>query len=123
LRSQHPYDPRYEPPAPVLPLRVSPPTGESAVGLVALLDTGADLSVIPEAVVRLLGLPFIAQLRIRGVGGLIRPASVYAAKVELNGFSTLCEVVGLGDEALIGRNLLNQWTLALNGPHQVLELC
>jgi len=120
--SQHPYDPHYEPPAPVLPLRVSSPHGEPSVGLAALLDTGADLTVIPEAVIRSLGLPFIAQLRVRGVGGLVRPASVYAAKVELNGFSTLCEVVDLGEETLVGRNLLNQWTLVLHGPHHVLEL-
>lgn len=120
--SQHQYDPRYEPPAPILFLRLSPPEGAPSIGLPALVDTGADVSVVPEAVAQSLGLPIIGQLHIRGVGGQAQAANVHAATVECAGVTALCEVVGFGDEALLGRDLLNRWTMVLDGLHQVLEL-
>lgn len=116
------YDNRRDPPAPVLPLRVGQPGGAADVALAGLVDTGADLSEVPAAIARQLGLPPVSEVAIRGVGGVMRMATVYAVLIETDWASLLTEVVGLGREALIGRDLLNRWGLTLHGPNRLMEV-
>jgi len=122
VKAQHPYDTRRTPPAAVLPFRVGLPRGETSVALVALVDSGADLSVLPQGVVRQLGLPAIGEISVRGVGGTPRRVSLHAAQVEVAGAQRVIEVVGVGQEALLGRDLLNMWVVTLDGPGQVLRV-
>ena len=95
-----PYSADYEPPCPVLPLRLASPPGGAGVGLVALVDTGADMTLVPEPVARILGLPVISQIRVAGVTGTAEGADVFAAAIELAGKNLLAEVVAFGE---IGR--------------------
>lgn len=120
-RSPHPfpYDSRRSPPAPVLPVRVGAPGKETATALLALVDSGADLTVLPYGVPAALGLPAVARLTVRGVVGSAQ-ATVYAAAVEVAGRQRIVEVVALGAEALLGRNVLNVLVLTLDGPRQSL---
>ncbi len=74
MRKQFPYDGNFDPPAPVLPLRVAAPGREDAVLLPALVDTGADCTLIPRAVSRHLALRRIDRLRLEGIEGIARPA-------------------------------------------------
>jgi predicted aspartyl protease len=90
--------------------------------LAALVDTGADITVVPHAVVRHLRLPSINLIGVRGVGGGLQQAVVYAAEIETDWARFTVEVVGLGDEMLFGRDALNLWTLILEGPARVLEV-
>lgn len=82
----------------------------------AVVDSGADLSVVPDMVARRGRLPLIGSITVGGVGGTTRRARLYAAQVEVAGVRRIIEVVGLGQEALIGRNLLNDWVVTLDGP-------
>lgn len=116
------YDATRYPPAPVLPLLVGRPGGAPSVSLMALVDTGADITVIPQTVARRLRLPAIGSLLVRGVGGTARPTPVYSAVVELVGVREVIEVLALGEEPLVGRDLLNRWTLVLRGPQRELEV-
>lgn len=119
----YPYDTSYDPPAPVVPVRISAPgSPDRGVALPALVDSGADVTVIPAAVAEAIGLPPIGQLRVAGVAGVVHGAVVYAAEVEINGVRRPAEVIGLGDQTLLGRNLLNQWVLVLDGPGLRLEM-
>ncbi len=90
--------------------------------LTFLVDTGADISVVPDAVARELRLPAVGQITVRGVGGSLRGARVCAAEVEAGGVRSLVEVVAMGEEALVGRDLLNRWTVTLHGPQHVMDL-
>jgi hypothetical protein len=56
------------------------------------------------------------------VGGTERRVPVYAAELKAAGGRRIVEVVGLGTEALIGRDLLNLWILHLDGPRRVLRV-
>lgn len=109
------YDHRVEPPAPVVPLRVGPPDGETAVLLPALIDSGADLTVIPAAVAGQLGLMTTDHVTVRA-GGTTSSAGVCAAQIELEGVAEIVEVLAWQREALLGRNLLQQVVATLDGP-------
>lgn len=119
---EFPYDRQYDPPAPVLPLRVGPPRAEPVVAAPALMDSGADLTVLPEELVRTLRLPQIGEVTVRGVEGVARRVPVYAAEVEVAGIRRIVEVVGIRTNALLGRDVLNRMVITLNGPQQILRV-
>jgi predicted aspartyl protease len=110
------YDASLDPPAPVLPVRISGPIGEEAVMLPMLVDSGADCTLVPASIVRRLGLPQIDVIGLTGVGGARSRATVHAASVELGGLRWLVRVVAFADEAILGRDVLNQAVVTLDGP-------
>lgn len=117
------YDHGYDPAAPTVSLLVAAPDGEETPVLVsALVDSGADLCVVPAALVSALGLPLTDVLRVTGVGGSTRSATVHAALIDLDGMREVVEVVALGEEMLLGRNLLNSFVATLDGPQEQLTL-
>lgn len=122
MRARFQYDVQRDPPAPALPIAIGPPGGEPTLVLGALVDTGADITVIPRDTAARLRLPIIAHVRIGGVGGFTRQASIHAAVVEAASFRRNMNVIALGNEVLVGRDLLNQWNVILRGPERVLEV-
>jgi predicted aspartyl protease len=90
--------------------------------LLALVNSGADVTVVPQSVAAEAGLPVIGDVPVRGVSGVPRRLLVHAAELEGAGKIQLVEVVGLGEETLLGRNVLNLWTLTLHGPEEQLEV-
>ncbi len=88
----------------------------------ALLDSGADCTLVPEAVARALRLPAVDEITITGVAGGERRVSVHAARLGFAGGSVLARVAALGKEAILGRDLLNQVLLRLDGPRLTLDL-
>lgn len=115
-----PYDARRSPPAPVLPVRLGPPNTEPVTAVAALVDSGADVTVLPEGLPQALGLPQVSEVTVRGVTGTAR-VPVYAAEVEAAGRRRIVEVVGLGGEALLGRDLINRRVVTLDGPRHTLH--
>ncbi len=110
------------PPAPMLPIRLGRPGADPNVLLTALVDTGADATIIPRALARRLDLPVLTEVAIGVTGGLSQRATVHAAVIEVAGARWPAQVIALGGEPLIGRDLLNQWVVTLRGPDQVLDL-
>jgi len=117
------FDPSYEPPAPVLPVHVDRPKDEgSGVLLHMLIDTGADCTLIPANVARALRLPLVDRTEVLGVGGSSHPARVHAARLLVGTSSLLTRVVAFGSEALLGRDVLNQLFLELDGLAQTFSV-
>ncbi len=110
------YDASLDPPAPVIPVLIAGPLGEDAVMLPMLVDTGADCTLVPARVIHQLGLPQIDVIGLTGVGGAKRRATVHAAAVEVGGLRVLARVVAFVDEAILGRDILNQTVVTLDGP-------
>lgn len=115
------YSTEYDPPAPVVPVRLGSPSGGAGALVVALIDTGADVTVMPLAVVQNLALPVVATTRIAGVVGATR-ANVHAGILEVAGTSKMIELVALGAEGILGRDVTNHWVLSLDGPRRALEI-
>lgn len=110
------YDSNLDPPAPVVPTRISRPLGTDAVLLAMLVDTGADCTLVPVSIVRQLGLPQIEVLAITGIGGSRRRSTMHAATLEFGGLRLIACVVAFADEAILGRDILNQAVVTLDGP-------
>jgi predicted aspartyl protease len=116
------FDDSYEPPAPVLPVRVGGlEDHDPAAMLRMLVDTGADCTLIPLKIAKSLRLPMVDKVSIQGVGGKTQQASVHAARVRVGKLRVLARVVALGDEALLGRDVLNRMVVQLDGPGQTID--
>lgn len=116
------YDARRDPPAPVLVLRLGAPGADLNYALVALVDTGSDSTVVPQDAADRLRLPLVGEITITGAGGFRQRAAIHAAIIEAAESRGPVEVIALGREGLVGRDLLNQWTVTLRGPQRVMEI-
>lgn len=117
------FDATFDPPAPVLPVRISGlDEHDPAAMLRMLVDTGADCTLIPEKVARSLHLPIVDRAEIQGVASKGQEANVHAARIRLGALRVLARVVALGDECLLGRDILNRVVLHYDGPAEVLQI-
>lgn len=121
MKRRFPYA-ELDPPGPTLPIRVSAPGSQKAVLITALVDTGADLSVLPRGLVEELALPPVGQVILRDFAGLDQPCALYAAEMQMDERTEVFQVLSFGDEALLGRDVLNHLRLQFDGPERVLEL-
>lgn len=117
------YDRSFNPPAPVLPIVVSGPTGRRT-RLDAKIDTAADVSGLPRAVVEDLGL--LPARRVRAVTWRGEPTEVrlHRGDVLLMGRRIRdAEWLPIARPyALLGRDLLNELVLLLDGPRLETEV-
>jgi len=112
------YDTHYEPPAPVIPIAVHRP-GDSTkqVTTDALVDTGSDVTCLPSALIRAIGGEPASVYDIYGMNRVfIGSANSYFLEFEIGSATKLIEVLAIGDEPILGRNLLNEFVLELDGP-------
>lgn len=121
-----PYSTRYDPPIPALEIMLCSPEGGPSIGpLLALVDTGADGTVVPAECVAQLDLVPIDQVRLRGQWDEGRLAHVYLVDLQIaqNRLPDV-EIVEdrLGQEILLGRNVLNRLRLLLDGPAEMTEV-
>lgn len=116
------FDASFDPPAPVLPVRFGGLDDDAPAAMLRMLvDTGADCTLIPARIAKSLRLPLIDKIEIMGVGGKTMAAPVHAARVRLGALRAIARVVALGDESLLGRDLLNRLVLTIDGPGQTIE--
>jgi len=120
------YNGQKQPPAPfVLVTLRHPYVGTELRDVPAQIDTGADQSLLPLPLARTLALPHSGQVAVGGVGGTTEQMDLYGV---LLGIHTLplqaVEVLAHPGEpwVLLGRDVLNTYRLALDGPRLVLEL-
>jgi len=115
----HIYDSKYTPPIPILPIILhNPKNGQSINCETAYLDTGADGTVVPQALLEELGVEQAYTKSMRSQWGERRDVSIYSIDVDVDGeYLSAIDVVGdeMGDELLLGRNILNRLIILLDG--------
>ena len=113
-------------PAPYLPVSaVSPTDGKTVPDLLALVDSGADRTVLPQSVVDELQLEAFDHVRFEVGGGDVITLPIYRAVVMIHDFPPIPVDVAAsaGEEnILLGRDVLNAYSVLLNGPKQLLEI-
>ena len=112
------YNSRYEPPAPVISITVHRP-GDSTklVTTDALVDTGADITCLPSTLVTAIGGEPAGVRTLYGINRVfLGEVNSYFLEFEIASITKLIEVVAFGDEPILGRNLLNEFVLELDGP-------
>lgn len=98
---------------------------EQAQTVVGLVDSGADGTLIPAAILHAIGARKIDEAWARTVSGERYPVSIFVVTLTIGDY-TLPDVELLAndrtDEIIVGRDVLNQLIVTLNGPAALLEV-
>lgn len=116
----HPYFWTFPPPFPGCYVRVS--WGKKSKSCIAVIDTGADQTFIPVAITKELNLRKIDDsIPVGGPDAPDEPQDEYLANLSFLGLTIPNWPVisnNRWDEILIGRDIINDWKLTLDGPNQ-----
>ncbi len=120
------YNQQMSPPAPFVHVSVcSPLGGANGITVPAQIDTAADLSVIPGRLVEELQLVPLDSVAALGFGGHLLTLPTYLVELRVKEMDPVTvKALASHDEpyALLGRDLLNRFTILLDGPNLILEL-
>ena len=114
----------FNPPAPVLEVSLSSPVSQGeSIKISALLDSGADMTVIPQNIAQKLQLKYVDRISATGYDGIAKEAFVYSVKIIFDGLGDFIIriITSDGDHALIGRDILNKWSVFLKGRNKIFE--
>ena len=125
-RYSHTYDAGYDPAMPVVEVVVQNIlTGARSVPMLAIVDSGADGCLVPVSILQALNLRPIRRATMRGVSGIGLSVELSLVALEVGAITMKgVRVVGdrRGSELVIGRNVLNQLIVTLNGLAGEVEL-
>ncbi len=113
------YDRRHDPPAPVVQVTVRHIVQSQRRATVsALLDTGPDVTAIPSTLADKLQLYPFSRLVLEDVSGETRKVLTYGVRMTIGELTVpRLEVIQTGlDQVILGRDVLNQLYVFLNGP-------
>jgi hypothetical protein len=121
------YNRQVTPPAPFVHVHLrAPREGTPEIEIPAQIDTAADLSVIPAQCAEHLGLMPLDAVSALGFGGHLITLPTYLIELRIRELDPVSvKVLASPDElyALLGRDVLNRYSILLDGPNLVLELC
>lgn len=116
----------YFPPAPFIDISLGPPEQSLSIGpLSAFVDSGADATLVPIRHIRLLQTQADDRKYLPSQWGERRTVDIYYVDVGIGDVRLpLIEVVAdeMSDEVIVGRNVLNQLRVVLNGPRGVVDV-
>ena len=120
------YDNVYSPAIPVADIvLVNPYTGEKSSTFTAIIDSGADGSIMPSSILKFSELDEARRIRMVGVGGVSQIMNRYWVNIEI-GKASVRGIMVMADksnnEAIIGRDVLNQLVVKLDGLAQITEI-
>ena len=121
------YSNTYDPIAPEVDVTLSSPFEKTTrtETIVALLDTGADGTLIPLDILRKVRARPRGSRILRGVTGDRKKINLYLVIIEI-GEHTIQGIdavaLPIGSEAIIGRDVLNQLVITLNGPGETVDI-
>jgi predicted aspartyl protease len=120
------YSTRYYPSMPAVEAALgAPETGFSLGPLSTIIDTGADITTVPKEYLVHLGAPVVASGYLRSPWGERHMVKIYEVNVRVGGHNLYeVEVASEpgGREVLLGRNVLNQLNLQLDGPNETVAV-
>jgi len=122
----YPYSRNYQPAMPVIEVGLGK-GGQREPGLlrIALVDSGADGTRVPVDLLDEIGARLVGAARIKGILGDSQVADIYLVSLRVGPhlLSTLRVVAAAeGDEIILGRNVLNQLVVTLNGLASAVEI-
>lgn len=120
------YDSSFDPPAPVIEFGLGlPREANPRRYLMALVDSGADVTVIPVQILTEIGAKIVDRRFLRGVIGSRERVGLYQVVIHMpTGIAYgIRAVAGQKiEEAILGRDVLNQWRITLDGPGETVEI-
>ena len=119
------YDRNYFPAFPVVEMHVVATTGGQKQTVIGLIDSGSDATQIPQQILLAIGARQIDRRWVRDLYGIRHPAPIYGVQIEIGDLLLPgIEVIGRPgiDEIIVGRDVLNQLIVTLNGLAHVAEV-
>lgn len=123
--SDFPCDTIYDPPAPACDVALTVASTGKRTALKAILDTGSDATLVPLPHLQAIGARRAFEARLRSQWGERRVVFLYLVDVQIESLTLPgVYVIGddLGDEVILGRDVLNRLRLTLDGPALVTRL-
>jgi predicted aspartyl protease len=120
-----PYDQSFSPPAPALTVEVFVPGVPDQRRLVlAKLDTAADMTAVPLNLIKQLGMKIASSVEVAGYEADYAVVSTYLVGIELpQARIRRVEVVPISEDyVLLGRDVLNNFFINLNGPELTFDV-
>lgn len=119
---QYSYSSRYHPPMPAVEVALGAPGADFSLGpLPTIIDTGADITIVPMEYLIHMNAPVVSSGYLRSPWGGRYSVKIYEVNMRI-GEHNLYEVEVAGEpggrEVLLGRNVLNQLDLRLDGPNE-----
>lgn len=108
----------------MLPVVVRSPGGTETRHIEGKVDTGADICALPDSVITDLDLPPVRAVRAAGFGGVLQETLLFHVDLEIVGRRSK-HVEALSTRrpyAIIGRNILQQFAIRLDGPKSTLTV-
>jgi hypothetical protein len=125
MRYSFDYDASYFPAIPIVEIEIKTIKSASGVVLRAIVDSGADATIIPIGYLHQIQARKGKKAWLRGVTPGRVQIDRYRVWLRIGGHRLMyLQVVGdeQGEEAILGRDLLNQWIVTLNGLASVVEI-
>lgn len=118
------YDPAFDPPAPIVTVKVRDPATGAVAECQAQIDTGSFMSALPESMAQDLGLEPHGRVMARGVDAQVIELSTYIVTLIIEGHVIIDTEVGAleREDILLGRDVLRHFILTLNGKTETFEL-
>jgi hypothetical protein len=119
------YDRSYNPSIPIVEIKIGQPWTTPLLPLTALVDSGADGSIIPLQYLRQVGARRERKSWITGITGVRTQIDIYTVALSFGPFVFDDIEVAAGkrnDEIIVGRDLLNQFIVTLDGLASVVEI-
>lgn len=123
---KYPYDTSYYPAFPAVTVILHNLENERhTVSLPALLDSGADGTLVPLQYLEEILAPVITETRIRSHWGEWRHVEQFLVEIEIDKLRlSNVLVVGdeVGDEIVLGRDVINKLRILLDGPQRMVDV-
>ena len=118
------YDTNYDPAFPVAEINISRTSTSQPITLTALIDSGSDATMIPIQHLKQIQARKGGQQQLRGVAGISYTVDMYRVFVTIGEFHTWATAVAdhQNQQTILGRDVLNQLIVTLNGLAFVTEI-
>lgn len=109
---------------PMIELGIGVERDPIAVTLPAIIDSGADATLVPVRYLHQIGATPSRTKWLRGVTGKRVEVEIYSVILHIGEHRLYVPVVGdeFGNEAIVGRDVLNQFIVTLNGLASIVEI-
>lgn len=114
------------PPAPYVMVKIGSPDGSRESAFVAAkVDSGADRTLVPVSLVENLQIQSCEVGKFAGLGGHIYEFAIYEVLLTIQGLPPIPVLAGATEHEsypLLGRDVLNRYSIHLDGPNQRLTI-